>query len=81
MDQLHRSPGLAEVRSVMATVAVPRTVAPVSGPVAAAWREYLLVTRYLPELRYEEIEPLAWQRLQSQLRLIRAEQEGRSCGA
>lgn len=37
-----------------------------------AWRDYLVNTRDLPDLRYEEIEPWAWSRLQQRLRAIDA---------
>lgn len=38
--------------------------------IAAVWREYLDATRGQPEPRYGEVEPWAWNRLQTKLRAI-----------
>jgi len=38
--------------------------------VSDAWSEYLRTCRAAGDLRYDEIEPWAWRRLQQRLRLI-----------
>jgi len=40
-----------------------------------AWREYLEQTRGQSEVRYEEVEPWAWARLQQRLRAIATRME------
>jgi hypothetical protein len=56
-------------------VTVPRTPATRAERVAevetgAAWARYLADTRDLDSLRYEELEPWAWDRLQATLHAI-----------
>lgn len=59
----------------MATMQRPGAVGVLAVEEQAAWAEYLDATRDSPNVRYEELEPWAWNRLGVKLRAIHARRQ------